>query len=213
MADLYLSDVSAYQPGIDWSAYRAGGRRAVIIKATEGTTYVSEEFVAQRDGAHGVGLDLVGIYHFARPGDVQAQVRHFLNAVGTLRPGEVPVLDAEVDGLSEAWCREWLSTVQASTGRQPLLYASWSYWGYMLGSMTDFPLWIAAYGPYDPRGEVPNCRLWQYTDSAPVPGIGECDDSLFVGSEADLLAMGGGDVVPPDDLAAAGRTVLAFVGE
>lgn len=204
--DLHLADVSAFQPDIDWDAYKAGGRPGVVIKATEGLTYVSDTFAAQRGGAHRVGLALVPIYHFGHQGnDPAAEAAHFLSTVGTLGPGEVAVLDAEntpdgVAGPDGAWCRAWLGAVTNATGRVPWLYCSWSYWESRLGSMSGYPLWIAAYHTPDhddPRDGVPGCVLWQYTDAGDVAGIGHCDDNLFRGNVADLSALAGGAVVLP----------------
>lgn len=200
--DLHLADLSDWNPGANFEEYLAGGRPGVFIKATEGTGFVANTFAPYRAAAHAAGLTLVGLYHFARGGDAAAEAQHFLGTIGTLAPGEVAVLDAEVPGLSAAWCREWLSAVEQATGRMPLLYCSWSYWGDVLGSMTDCPLWIAAYhdlGHDDPRDSVPGCVLWQYTDAASVPGVGSADDSVFRGSLADLAALGGADSPAPPD--------------
>jgi GH25 family lysozyme M1 (1,4-beta-N-acetylmuramidase) len=275
-ADLHLADVSAYQPAINWDDYAAGGRAGVFVKATEGTSYVSELFAGQRAGAHAAGLVFVGLYHFARtnspalaqlvqslqPGEVAAfhphwtvtgrgryryhrqpvpvthghlglaaalplavsaprgEAGHFLAAIGSLAPGEVAVLDAEVPGLSAAWCRAWLSAVEQATGRTPLLYCSWSFWGDVLGEMADYPLWIAAYhglGHDDPRDSVPGCRFWQYSDNAQVPGVGSCDDSVFRGTVAELAALAGGappaPPAPADPLQLGGRTLLVSIGD
>lgn len=192
MSDFFGSDFSDWQPHVDFDVYKSSGRPFVFLKASEGTHNVQDTLGSHRAEAHRVGLTLVGLYHYARPGDAQAQVDHFVGTIGSVSAGEVAVLDAEEPGLSEDWCREWLVSVEEQTGRTPLLYCSWSYWSDVLGSMSDYPLWIAAYGNEDPRGDVPNCRLWQYTDRAPVPGAGRVDDNRFAGTMGELAAIGGG---------------------
>lgn len=272
MTDLYLSDLSDWNPGVNFVDYAAGGRPGVFLKATEGTGFVASTFAPYRSAAHAAGLAFVGLYHFAKtnsptldqiahnahPGELvnfapnwtvdhrgrtryhrevpsralryqpvellsgltpmslpAGESGHFLSIIGALQPGEVAVLDAEVPGLSAAWARAWLQAVEEATGRTPMLYCSWSFWSDVLGSMTDYPLWIAAYhnlGHDDPRDSVPNCRFWQYTDNAEVPGVGSCDDSVFRGSVADLAALAGGSVTPPGGGAfVPGTHVLTFL--
>ncbi len=198
MPDLHIADLSDWNPGADFAAYAASGRAGVILKVDEGTTFTANTFAPYRAAAHAAGL-VVGLYHFAKAGDPAAEARHFLAAIGTLQPGELAILDAEVPGLSASWCRAWLGAVEAATGRMPLLYCSWSYWGDSLSSMTDCPLWIAAYhalGHDDPRDSVPGCVLWQYTDNAEIPGVGSGDDSVFRGSVDDLRALFGASPTP-----------------
>lgn len=201
MLDLHLADVSAYQPDVRWPEY-AVDRRAVFVKATQGTGYVSETFHDQREGAHSVGL-VVGLYHYAVGGDVASEGQHFLDTVGRVREREVPILDAEESDLSESWCRRWLDGIAAATNRTPILYCSWSFWTDVLSGMTGYPLWIAAYHDLshdDPRDTVPGCRIWQFSDTAPVAGIGRCDDNVFRGTLDDLeaLARPGGVGPPPE---------------
>lgn len=214
MPDLHLADLSDFQPQVNFADYAAGGRPGVFIKATEGTTFVASTFADYRAKAHGAGLVFVGLYHFAHAGDVQAQVRHFVSTIGTLASGEVAVLDAEEPGLSAAWCREWMSSVQRATGRTPMLYCSWSYWGTTLSSMADYPLWIAAYhnlGHDDPRSSVPGCRFWQYSDNTQVPGVGSCDDSVFNGTVEELAALSGATPAPaPTPPAPTEESEMAF---
>jgi lysozyme len=218
VTDLLGADLSDYQPRVDWPVY-AAARPFVIIKASQGLRNAQDVIGPHRAGAHGVGLDLVGLYHFGElANSPAAEAAHFLDVVGTITPGEVAILDAEnlpsgAPGPDEAWARLWLSIVSARTGRRPWLYCSWSYWSERLGSMADYPLWIAAYGHDDPRGQVPGCLLWQYSDKAHVDGVGLCDDNRFAGTVDDLRAAAGGIARPPDPLDAGGRTVVEFLGE
>src|SRR6266568_7456558 len=60
------TDVSGYQPSINWTTVKNGGVAFAWSKATEGTGYVNPYFTAQEAGAKGVGI-YIGAYHFARP--------------------------------------------------------------------------------------------------------------------------------------------------
>ena len=60
------TDVSGYQPSINWTTVKNAGVVFAWAKATEGTGYVNPDFTAQESGAKGVGI-YIGAYHFARP--------------------------------------------------------------------------------------------------------------------------------------------------
>lgn len=204
MADIRIADLSDWNEGANFTEY-AKERPAVFLKATEGLTFRADTFAPYRAAAHAAGLVLVGAYHFGhQANDPSAEAQHFLSTIGTLGPGEVAILDAEnapsgAAGPDAAWCRRWLGIVMEATDRTPLLYCSWAYWSDRLDSMTDVPLWIAAYhglGHDDPRDSVPGCRIWQYTDHADVAGVGSADDSVFRGTLDDLAALGGSTPPP-----------------
>ena len=71
-------DISGWQEGIDLSAVAAD---FVIMKATQGTGFVSKDFVRQYQQAKENGK-LVGCYHYAEGGDYVAEANHFLDVVG-----------------------------------------------------------------------------------------------------------------------------------
>lgn len=206
-------DVSSWQGTVDWGAVRRSGRLFAFAKATEGVTYVDSTLSANRAGMAAAGLTLRGLYHFARPDNnsAAAEAAHFLETVGTLLPGEVPVLDLEVapgPGVGD-WAAEWLSRVAQATGRTPALYSNQSYlYSIPTSRLTGYPLWIAAWGTND--GDIPAApstdrwsrwTWWQYTSNATVPGVvGHTDESLFAGSADDLAAYGRAPAGPPDPL-------------
>ena len=60
------TDVSGFQPSINWTTVKNGGVVFAWAKATEGTGYINPYFTSQESGARGVGI-YIGAYHFARP--------------------------------------------------------------------------------------------------------------------------------------------------
>src|ERR1022692_1892730 len=60
------TDVSGYQPSINWTTVKNAGVAFAWSKATEGTGYVNPYFTSQEAGAKSVGI-YIGAYHFARP--------------------------------------------------------------------------------------------------------------------------------------------------
>ncbi len=227
---LYGIDVSNWQGFVDWPAVRASGHVFAFTKATEGVTFVDHTLTFNRQAMAAEGMVLRGLYHFAHP-DLHTpaeEAQHFLETVGPLAQGEVPVLDLEVEGGPGAgpWAAEWMNIVEQATGHTPILY---SYAPYLNATstrdLTRFPLWVAAWGHND--GNVParqpntdlwdHWTFWQYTSTASVPGVsGATDKSMFAGSVTDLAALGQlrspGQPVPADPLGDALRKALDDLG-
>ncbi|CAM5334046.1 hypothetical protein SFIMM107S_04846 [Streptomyces griseus] len=80
---LHGVDVSAYQP-----SYDTDGLDFVIVKSTEGRTYVNPRMDAQVKRARDAEC-VVGFYHFLWPGDVTDQVAYFL-AKTPEKAGDLP---------------------------------------------------------------------------------------------------------------------------
>lgn len=60
-------DILNYQPNVDFGGAYASGARFVIIKATEGTSYIDPTFSDHYIAATDAGF--VRGYHFAHPGE------------------------------------------------------------------------------------------------------------------------------------------------
>jgi GH25 family lysozyme M1 (1,4-beta-N-acetylmuramidase) len=191
---------------IDWAAVKSGGQSFAFVKATEGGTYTNPYFDADWAAVHDAGL-YRGAYHFARPsaalGDATAEAERFLAAIGTInQPGDLPpVLDLEDSGgLSPAeltaWTRTFLTTVEAATGRTPIIYTYSGFWATAMGGSTGFtryPLWIAGYGLTAPSiGGWTGWTFWQFTSTGTVSGIpttGNTDVDRFNGTDTDLARL------------------------
>jgi lysozyme len=182
---LHGTDISAYQP----SSVPAGD--FVIIKATEGLTYVSSEFTAQMADAKRKGM-LRGTYHFPDyANDPLAEARHFCNVVGPfLASGDKVVLDHEASSPpsaahASAWGLKWLAYVEAQLKRRPWVYANldWAMNGYCAG-MGGYPYWCA--DPSSPAGK-PRVRGPFKTWVAHQYDISGIDLDVFNGTRADWL--------------------------
>jgi lysozyme len=78
-------DVSSWQhpagAEVDWWAVAEAGFTFMIVKATQGTSYVNPWALRDIDDAKAAGL-LCGAYHFWEPGQpAEAQAKHFYSAV------------------------------------------------------------------------------------------------------------------------------------
>lgn len=199
-------DVSHWQGSINWPAVRAAGHSFAILKATEATNYKDPTFDANRARARAAGL-VTGAYHFARGGSVAAEADWFCQAVGSLAPGELVVLDWEISNPNPpAWCSSWLARVRDRLGVKPLIYMNYSAargsnWGPVIAG--DYGLWLARYnGTADKAGTEgtpwPFVAMKQYTDTGRVPGIsGNVDLNTFFGDLATLGKYGKGGGAGP----------------
>jgi lysozyme len=186
--------------GVDISAYQSSipsGQDFVILKATEGTSYVDGNFAGWWSELAG---KLRGAYHFAHPGNnATTEADHFVSEVGSrLKPGDLVVLDFETnDGTSAvhcaSWAKTWLQRVHSKTGRNPVLYTFLSFaWDGNCAGLGGYPLWIADPSSAAGKPRVPspwkNWTLHQYSTS------GGIDHDVFNGTAAQWRTLGG---LPP----------------
>ena len=135
-------DVSDYQS----ATYSLTGVDFVIVKATEGTSYVNPKHSAQVKRARDNGR-VVGHYHFGRSGSTSAQVDYFLRHAAPAAH-DILALDWEDASVSCAAKDAFLRALKAKAGgRKVLLYCNQNYW--LNRDTTSYAadgLWIAQYG-------------------------------------------------------------------
>lgn len=222
-------DVSKYQSGINWQTEWNMGARFAYIKATEGNYYTSTTFSDQYLGSRAVGM-IRGAYHFANPAASSGadQARIFVqNGGGWSADGYTlpPVLDFEgnpyagqtIGGYYQgntcydmtpaqltSWARDFGNTMQALTGRLPVMYTTTTWWNYCTGGPSgfgDWPLWIARWpsSPSDSPGALPsswaNFSFWQYSESGPFANGG--DSNVWNGDYDSLKRFATGTPPPP----------------
>lgn len=206
-APTLVVDLSHWNPTPDWRALKAGGIVGVILKATEGQTYVDKTFHGRSRAARDAGL-AVSSYHFLHKGSIEAQMAHYLAAVQP-RPGERLCIDHEKD----ASLAELERAVQFLRDRAPDCQLT-IYSGHLikeqLGSKKsailaeNTSLWIAHYttasAPTWPKETWPAWSLWQFTDKANVAGISKpVDGNRFNGNAASAIRWLGPAVQEPVD--------------
>jgi GH25 family lysozyme M1 (1,4-beta-N-acetylmuramidase) len=186
---LLVPDVSEWQGPVDWSALVNGGYPAAIIRVYNGVR-ADHQYARNRDQAHAHGVRALGLYAYLQSGvDIEQQARDYVSLVGSLRPGEWPIVDYEAAHLDPNDAVKWIAHVGAALhGSAPWLYAG----EYVFRSehldrvVPASRTWLAAYGTHEPaEGHV----LWQYTDHRTVPGVTTpVDCSQFHGTLDQLLA-------------------------
>jgi hypothetical protein len=180
-----LADISEYEPSIADAVY-LNWSKAVVIRAAYGDQHDDKAWYGgqRRTLLHSGGARFVGLYQYlvaGQDGGAQANALHGL--VGALRPGEVLIADFEEGqhAMLSAWYNRML------TLGYPRQYL-WTYSGLNFGQANGaLPVeWLAAYGQVEPSSPH---KLWQFTSSYSVPGVGLADCSIFHGSVDQLAAL------------------------
>jgi hypothetical protein len=195
MSTLFYPDISGYQGNIDLA-----GVPAACAKATEGSSYASPAYAAQKAEAARSGAFFFG-YHFLRHGDAAAQARHCHSVVG-----KVPLMvDFEPTGSSAprlADCTEFIRAYRAEGGVTHLDYLPHWYW-LQLGAPDLKPLrdlgmllvssaypgsytgdHASGWAPYGGMSPV----IWQYTSTQALHGQ-RVDYNAYRGTLAELESL------------------------
>lgn len=191
------TDVSKYQPQIDWAQLRNAGISFAFIKATEGGDRVDDKFRDHWSGAAraGVPRGAYHFYYFCRPAIEQA--RWFIRHVPKERSALPPVLDMEWNHTSptcklrppaetvRAEMKVFLDTIERHYGKRPIIYTSVDFFeDNGLWRFKGYPFWLRSVAghPDDKYGGHPFV-FWQYTGTGILPGIkGDADINVFNGS-------------------------------
>lgn len=175
-------DIARYQKGINLALVPCD---FVIVKATQGISYVSPTFQEQISQAESLGK-LLGVYHYAgNGGGAVPEAKHFVQTVRNYVGKAILVLDWEGDQNpnfgNPDYALEFLATVKRETGVTPFIYMSKSVcrqynWN------PAYPLWCAQYKNQNPTGyqEDPwtdskgfgawkDCKILQYSSKGRLP--------------------------------------------
>lgn len=175
-------DISRYQKGINLAAVPCD---FVIVKATQGTSYVSPEFKKQIRQAEECGK-LLGIYHYSGGGGSIPEAKHFLDVVKDYIGKAILFLDWEGEQnpnfRNPEYAKAWLAYVKQSTGIVPFIYMSKSVCRQYSWD-SSYPLWCAQYKNQNPTGYQENpwtdtkgfgawktCLILQYSSKGQLPG-------------------------------------------
>ena len=175
-------DVSNWQAGIDLAAVPAD---FVIMKATQGTNYISPDCDRQYQQAKKAGR-LLGVYHYVAGGNAQAEADYFVDNIKGYIGEAILVLDweSEQNGAwgNEAYLEQLVRRVIERTGVKPLIYSMASRYAQVatVAKKLDCGLWIAQYASNDPTGYQAHpwnegayaCAIRQYTSAGRLPGYG-----------------------------------------
>ena len=170
---LKVIDISSHQ-----TVEQAGmdGIDGVIVKATQGTTYINPKCNPQYQLAKLKGR-LLGVYHYAGGGDPIAEADFFLKNIEGYIHEAVLALDWEAGQNASwgdsSWCRRFVNRVHEKTGVWCLIYVQASAVQQVANCANDCALWIAGYPTDNADWNVPafnystspwpTYTLWQFT--------------------------------------------------
>ena len=200
--EIHGIDISHYQGKIDWEQLKNAmikgcPVRFVIIKSTEGSSRLDENFRENFNQARDFGL-IRGVYHFwSNKSTAREQAYYFLDQVHLTDGDLPPVLDIEhkpADKGVEDFQRDvltWLHIVEDKYHVKPIIYTYYKFKEQYLSApvFEDYPYWIAHYY-VDKVQYKGKWKFWQHTDVGKLPGIkGYVDFNIYNGSYYELKQL------------------------
>lgn len=191
----HFADTSHWtDAGLDLHAY-AKDCPLIILKCSEGD-YTDPTYTDMANRVRSVPGLVLGAYAFLNTSNTPGQEDYFLQ-VSHLRKGDLsPVVDAETAGLTREETFAALRELQ-SRGYTPILYCSHYFYTSVLGSPTQWALWIAAYQVDLPQlpADV-NLFAWQHSQNATVAGFAQPCDISYLYQPLEKLLIGAPDANP-----------------
>ena len=200
--EIHGIDISHYQGEINWDKLRHSmiegcPLRFIIIKSTEGSTKLDENFNDNFYQSREYGF-IRGAYHFwSNKSTAREQAYYFLKQVHLENGDLPPVLDIEhmpKNRSIEDFQRDvltWLHIVEDRYHVKPIIYTYFKFKEQYLNApvFEDYPYWIAHY--YVDKVEYKGSwKFWQHTDVGRLPGIkGHVDLNIYNGSFYDLKKL------------------------
>lgn len=179
-------DGARYQGYPNFEVVREAGVNWCAWKATQGRSYVDPTFRANRARIAAAGIAYRPYYHWLTPGNRPIdEVRHFINTVGALAPGEGVMLDCEQAGITEEQSYATGDLLRQHYQRPVCIYSG----RYVDGGRIIFSDRIRALGPFIFAAYTSHARAvalagprgfdaWQFLGGAGrCPGVdGPCDN-------------------------------------
>lgn len=181
-------DVSHHNGEIDFAAVSNDSVSFVIMKATEGTSFIDPNLLKNFVGARHNNL-ATGLYHYFSFGlDGHSQATHFLNTIYNLDSQLPLAVDFEDDGDTEPTVLELaLSRLRdmvddlSAAGHRVMIYTNLNRYPVISKNFKDTYLWLASNRP--PSDTVPERTIWQHSHRGTVKGIsGDVDINAFNGT-------------------------------
>lgn len=173
-------DISNWQKGINLATVPCD---FVIIKATQGTSYVSPDFKRQIEQALSLGK-YVGVYHYVGGQGAAAEAEHFYNNIKPYIGKAIICTDWESEQNSKwgnlSYLDSFMKEINARTGVPTMLYASKSGFPWDIAAANNAGTWVAQYANYNTTGYQSNpwnegaynCTIRQYSSAGRLTGWG-----------------------------------------
>lgn len=182
-------DISEHNNMLSFDAIKDSNLEGVIMKATEGTTYIDHIMDIFYEALK--GKNNIGFYHYlTSTSSPITQAQNFWNKIKDKQYQIFPVLDVEQDSLgsnAELYSIQFIEEFHRLSGQKMLIYSGRCYIEEHFSD--DFKKnnnwWVADYSANDvPKISGCNIIAWQYTDTASYTfAIGDVDTSILVNEE------------------------------
>lgn len=164
---IYTVDVYS---GSSDSIIRDSHAQGVIVKATQGTSYVNPRCNHQYELAGQLGK-LRGLYHYAGGGNPEAEAQYFINNIKNYVGKAVLILDWEsyqnASWGNTSWARRFVDEVHRLTGIWCLIYVQESALWQVANCAKDCGVWVAKYASM-------NWNSWTLPDMSVSSGAFAC---------------------------------------
>lgn len=179
-------DVSHWQGRMDWSKAKAKGVTFAWCKATEGDTYLDDEYARNIKGARENGI-AVGAYHYYKASVPWMTQLGWLDAWINYDVLDLPIVvdleDTAGNGaVSEQQVREFVECIADVFGK-PIIYTG-MWWVNKVGAykwtwLKEYPLWMADYNaPYLVPDPWDDWTILQYSNKGDGWAYGARADSV-----------------------------------
>lgn len=164
---IYTVDVYS---GSSDSIIRDSHAQGVIVKATQGTSYVNPRCNHQYELAGQLGK-LRGLYHYAGGGNPEAEAQYFINNIKNYVGKAVLILDWEsyqnASWGNTSWARRFVDEVHRLTGIWCLIYVQESALWQVANCASKCGVWVAKYASM-------NWNSWTLPDMSVSSGAFAC---------------------------------------
>ena len=201
---LNFIDINSYQSSLNLVAAKSTPIQGVIIKATEGTSYVNPYCDTHFQQAKSCGL-LRGFYHFAGDGNAEAEAQFLYDNCKNYFNDAIPVLDWE-GNQSVDWVNRFVRRLHELSGVWCWIYAN--PWRFNQGGVEpNCARWVASYpqvshpaftqaASWDCPEADGNVVAWQFCSDGRVDGYDrDVDCSLYYGDEGSWLKYAGNNAL------------------
>lgn len=164
---IYTVDVYS---GSSDNIIRDSHAQGVIVKATQGTSYVNPRCNHQWDLAGQLGK-LRGLYHYAGGGNPESEAQYFINNIKNYVGQGILILDWESYQNSSwgdaSWSLRFVTEVHRLTGVWPLIYVQESALWQVANCASKCGVWVAKYASM-------NWNSWTLPDMSVSSGAFAC---------------------------------------
>lgn len=209
-------DIASWQHGINLpTLFAQNPLDGVIVKATQGVTYVNPDYAAWTKWLSDNGK-LFGLYHYLDGADAEEEAAHFYTTIKPYIGKGVPVADYEDPATSKGtyWLKKFLDKFYALSGVRCMVYCSLSVvqtQDFKAIASSGHALWVAQYAdmvtvhgfinnPWQ-KGSVspfPGYLMHQYTSCGRLVGYdGNLDFDKYYGTAEEWAAIANGQSAEP----------------